>query len=242
MSGNVHHARLASARVIAADVVEYRFALDEEDAPLAWRSGQFISISIGETDDGTPILRSYSIASRPDGAGFRLVLKLVPGGAASEWFRRLQPGDRVRFTGPMGFFVLDLQPHPGDVVFAATGTGLAPFVPMIEDLLARGDRGPIHLYFGVRDEADIFWQEELAHLEAAAGGRLHVTISLSRPSENWTGARGRITQQVLDHLPALARPTFYLCGNGAMIREVKAGLVERGVDRKRQIRTEAFFD
>lgn len=242
MSGNVHHARLAAAHPIAADVVEYRFALEPEDAGLAWRSGQFISISIGQSDDGTPILRSYSLASRPDGSGFRLVLKLVPGGVASEWFRRLRPGDRVRFTGPMGFFVLDLQPHPGDIVFGATGTGLAPFVPMIEDLLARGDPGPIHLHFGVRDEADLFWQDELTRLEAGSGGRVRTTISLSRPSDTWAGARGRITPRILDALPALARPTFYLCGNGAMIREVKAGLIERGVDRKRQIRTEAFFD
>lgn len=240
----MHHARLATAHAIAAGVVEYRFTLDAEDAGLTWRSGQFISISIGATEDGTPILRSYSLASRPDGAGFRLVLKLVPGGVASEWFRRLQPGDRVRFTGPMGFFVLDLQPHPGDIVFAATGTGLAPFVPMIEDLLERGDRGPIHLFFGVREEADVFWRGELARLEAAAAGRLRVEVALSRPAETepWAGARGRITPRLFERLPALLRPTFYLCGNGAMIREVKAGLVERGVDRKRQIRTEAFFD
>src|SRR5256885_10272965 len=51
-----------------------------------------------------------------------------------------------------------------------------------------------------------------------------------------------ITQRILDALPSLAQPTFYLCGNGAMIKEVKAGLVARGVDRKRQIRTEAFLD
>jgi hypothetical protein len=35
---------------------------------------------------------------------------------------------------------------------------------------------------------------------------------------------------------------FYLVGNGAMIKEVKAGLIERGVDRKKQIRNEVFFE
>ena len=30
--------------------------------------------------------------------------------------------------------------------------------------------------------------------------------------------------------------------NGGMIRDVKAALLERGVDRKKQIRNEAFFD
>jgi ferredoxin-NADP reductase len=47
---------------------------------------------------------------------------------------------------------------------------------------------------------------------------------------------------IVDDLPRLAKPTFYLVGNGGMIRDVKAALVERGVDRKKQIRNEAFFD
>jgi ferredoxin-NADP reductase len=47
---------------------------------------------------------------------------------------------------------------------------------------------------------------------------------------------------VLDALPSLASPTFYLVGNGAMINELKRELVARGVNRKAQIRTEAFFD
>ena len=42
--------------------------------------------------------------------------------------------------------------------------------------------------------------------------------------------------------PSLDRPTFYLVGSGAMIKDVKTGLQARGVDRKRQIRNEAFFD
>jgi hypothetical protein len=43
-------------------------------------------------------------------------------------------------------------------------------------------------------------------------------------------------------LPQLVSPTFYLVGNGAMISDVKRELMARGIDRKRQIRTEAFFD
>jgi ferredoxin-NADP reductase len=128
------------------------------------------------------------------------------------------------------------------VVFGATGTGVAPFLPMIEELLERPEEGAIHLFWGVREERDLFWQRELAELVERSAGRLRVTTLVSRPEASWSGARGRINPLIYDLLPSLARPTFYLCGNGAMIREVKAGLVERGVDRKRQIRVEAFFD
>ncbi len=42
-------------------------------------------------------------------------------------------------------------------------------------------------------------------------------------------------------MPSFEKPVFYLVGNGAMIKELKAALQERGIDRKRQIRNEAFF-
>jgi ferredoxin-NADP reductase len=241
VSGTVHYARLERATPLARDVVAYEFALPPDDAELRWRPGQFLSLHCGTQPDGLPILRSYTIASRPGSGRLQLVVKLVAGGPASEWFRRGRPRDEARFTGPMGFFVLDLS-HVGDVVLGATGTGVAPFVPMIEELLERDEPGRVHLYWGLRDEGDRFWEDELAALARASGGRFAYTVSLSRPSEAWSGARGRIDARIFAAAPELSRPVFYLCGNGAMIREVKAGLVERGVDRKRQIRTEAFFD
>ena len=55
--------------------------------------------------------------------------------------------------------------------------------------------------------------------------------------------RGRIGAGILDELAGLTKPTFYLVGNGAMIRDVKAALVAAAAfDRKKQIRNEAFFD
>jgi CDP-4-dehydro-6-deoxyglucose reductase, E3 len=240
--GNVHHATLVESRTLAYECIDYHFRLDDEDAAVRWRAGQFISVNVGEQPDGTPILRSYSLASRPSPeARVRLVVKLLPHGPASDWFRTLRPGSRVRFTGPMGFFVLELM-HHGDVVLGATGTGIAPFLPMIEELLERGEPGRIHLFWGLREESDLFWQREIAALVDRGAGRLEATVMLSRGGDSWSGARGRINPPVYQLLPSLNRPTFYLCGNGAMIRDVKAGLVERGVDRKRQIRGEAFFD
>ena len=47
---------------------------------------------------------------------------------------------------------------------------------------------------------------------------------------------------MLDALPSLTNPTFYIVGNGAMIAELKRSLIAQGIDRKKHIRTEAFFD
>jgi ferredoxin-NADP reductase len=238
VSGNVHEATVLDIATLAHGVVRWRFGLVPR-APLTFRPGQFVSMRVGKDADANPILRSYSIASSPGKPEFDLILKLVEGGTASKWFADLAVGARVQFTGPMGFFVLDLS-HPGDVVIGATGVGITPVLPMLEELLARPERGRVRLYWGNRDAEDLFFDAELAAL--AQNPRLEVRRYLTRPPSAWQGLTGRITQPILDDAPALDRPVFYLVGNGAMIKEVKAGLIAGGVDRKRQIRNEAFFD
>lgn len=239
MSGNVHEATVIAKAPMAHGVMRWDFRVDPPE-PLRFRPGQFVSMRVGTDAEGNHILRSYSIASSPGSPELSLILKLVPGGTASDWFTRLKLGDRVTFTGPMGFFVLDLQ-HFGDVVIGATGVGITPVLPMLREVLSRDEKGRVFLFWGNRHPDDLFWSDELAELEANHP-RFKARLFISRPHPDWTGEHGRITQPILDALPTLERPTFYLVGNGAMIRELKAKLVEHGVDRKRQIRTEAFFD
>lgn len=239
MPGNVHAAELVAARPRADGVVEFVLRPVDEQ-PLHFRAGQFVSVRVGEDEDGNHILRSYSIASPPGRETLSLILKMIAGGPGSEFFKTLRIGDRVQFTGPMGFFVLDLQ-HAGDVVFGVTGVGITPVLPMLEELCARSEAGRVILLWGNRHARDLFWLDELADLQRRCP-RLRVEIFLSgETGVDWRGKRGRITSALLDELPTLDKPVFYLVGNGAMIKEVKAALVERGVDRKRQIRNEAFF-
>lgn len=236
MSGNVHEAEVVRIVPRAAGIVEYVL---RAEAPLRFRPGQFVSVRVGVDGDGNPVLRSYSIASSPGPAELSLILKLIKGGPGSEYFAALEPGERVRFTGPMGFFCLDLM-HMGDVVFGVTGVGVTPVLPMLEELAARPERGRVLVFWGNRHAEDLFWLEELEAV-ARRCPRVEVHIFLSGEAPGWTGRRGRITQAILDELPRLDKPVFYLVGNGAMIKDVKTALQERGVDRKRQIRNEAFF-
>ncbi len=152
-------------------------------------------------------------------------------------------GTVVNMTGPHGFFVLD-ERHAGDVVFGATGTGFAAVMPMFGELARRraaGHESPRSVVlWGARQESDLFARDEIASLVAASGAELRIFLTAAAP--DWSGDRGRITSAMLDRLPELNAPTFYLVGNGAMITEVKRELIARGVNRRAQIRTEAFFD
>jgi ferredoxin-NADP reductase len=233
-----NRARVVGVRSVAAGVLEYRLALVEPPA-VSFRAGQYLSLDCGADREGLPQRRAYSIASSPsDGGTLVICAKLIEGGLGSSFLRRLGVGDEFDFTGPTGFFVLDPR-HAGDVVFGATGTGITPVVPMLEELLARDETGRVLLCWSFRTLADVFYREAIDAL-AARHPRLEVHLSLTRPEPEWRGEQGRIGATLLAALPALREPIFYLVGNGAMIEEVRASLKARGVDRRR-IRTEAFF-
>jgi ferredoxin-NADP reductase len=172
------------------------------------------------------------------GTSFDFLVKLLPHGTGSALFEGLHPGDPIHFTGPMGFFVNDLQ-HAGDAVYCATGTGIAAALPMIEETLARpAETGKVRLFWGMRSEDELYWQDKLA---ALAHPRFDCQIWLSRPTASWTGRRGRINDPVVATLAELVTPVFYIVGNGDMVRDLKAALLAAGVDRKRQIRQEVFY-
>jgi ferredoxin-NADP reductase len=232
-------ARLLSRSLIAPGIADLVFQMGEP-ARLQFRGGQFVSLAIGKDAGGQPVRRSYSIASSSrDGDRLRFLVRVMPEGTASDFLMNLDVGTDVQMTGPHGFFVLDPE-HTGDIVFGATGTGVAAIMPMLTELAEREPAERRLLYWGSRHEGDLFAREEIETLCAEAGTELFV--HLTSPPPGWKGGRGRITQPLLEGLSDLRQPTFYLVGNGAMITEVKKELVARGVDRKKQIRTEAFFD
>ena len=230
-------ARTAAIQEVAPDVLVVD-ALPIVPPELRWRPGQFLSLRTGDRRTGDAnARRSYSIASLPNGA-VELLVKLIPDGVGSEFFRALREGDEIHFTGPMGFFVNDLA-HAGDAVFCATGTGIAAALPMIRETLARpNERGRVVLYWGMRNQSELYWVDRVDAL-AAGSPRFHYDICLSRPEPGWTGTVGRINAHVL--AAAFDRPVYYLVGNGNMVRDMKAALLARGVDRKKQIRTEIFY-
>ena len=234
MSGPIT-AALSVRTVVAPGIADLRF--DMRTPPgLAFRGGQFVSLSV---DPSLP-RRSYSIASQSDRPeSIRIILRLIEGGPASAYLMGLPPGAIVPMTGPHGFFTLEPQ-HAGDIVFAATGVGVAAVMPMLGELARQPPTGRRLLTWGVRRQEDLFALDEITELCRIA--RTTLDLHVSQPPPAWTGSRGRVTQTVLALHPTLAAPTFYLVGNGAMIDELKQGLVARGVNRKKQIRTEAFFD
>src|SRR5260370_41033397 len=100
----------------------------------------------------------------PRAGGVQFLVRNIPGGLMSSYLAgQAKAGDVVTIAGPIGSFYLRDVTRP--VLFLAGGTGLAPFLAMLEELERGGANQPIHMVYGVTNDADLV---ELDKLEAFA--------------------------------------------------------------------------
>ena len=229
-------ATLATKRQLTHDVFDLVF---KTHTPFPFKAGQFVSIKF--PSEKPPHFRAYSIACRsyPDARTVQSCIKRIEGGPASSYICSLSEGDTVELKGPSGVFLAD-QPQVAMYYFITTGTGIAPLKAMIEDtLLNRGDTTtPIFLVFGFRSERDIFYKADFDRLQAQFPNFTY-EITLSKPSPEWTGTRGRVTAYLDTHLTDPLSKHYYLCGLGEMVKDVRLSLSELGVP-KTQIHYERY--
>lgn len=213
-------------RMLTPTVFEIGFQPDQKVPFLA---GQFCSMIIeGRGPEGRNLRRAYSIASHPEQDIIELCIKKVENGPGSSFLSEKRPGDTVRCLFPYGTFVYKSAPAR-NVVFIATGTGVSPFRSiLLSEAFKKNPPLSSTLLLGVREESELLYQEELAKVRGT-----QMEFFVSRPSATYRGSKGRVT----DYLYGLgdAYPwegtDFYLCGNGAMIDEVKLFLVQKGVPK-----------
>ncbi len=222
-------ARLTESFELCSEVRHFVFEVPELEK-LEFQPGQFVSFSakFGERE----ITRAYSIASPPDGNRFELCLNRVREGLFSPRLFGMVPGDQVEMKGPLGYFVLR---NPGrDVLFVATGTGIAPFRSMLKAHLERGPHQQYTLLFGVRYEPNLLYRDDFEDLARRYPNfRFHPTVS--RPDEGWEGRRGRVQLHLNEALGERRDVDIYVCGMREMVDEVRGMLKVSGFDRRQII-------
>jgi NAD(P)H-flavin reductase len=217
-SASSFSARLAAVRDLTYDVRQIDLAL-VGPPELRFIAGQFVSCEIERPGSRIPATRPYSIASSPiDSKSVQLLFNRVPGGPGSEYLFSLQPGDVTAFKGPFGSFTL--RDSARDILFVATGTGIAPIRSMLRALTESGSKRRITLFWGLRSERDLYYQDELTDLRDRLP-HFSFTTTLSQPGASWSGAAGRVVPLVVSEIDTVANLDVYLCGNGSMIREVR---------------------
>jgi len=213
-------------RPLAPDVQLLRLALPQ-DHGVVYQPGQYLNIRL---EDGGH--RSFSMANPPAGTAVELQIRRIEGGRFTDRvLAGLRAGDRLQVEMPHGAFYYrerDYQP----MVFAATGTGLAPIKAILESLLDNDDCPPSRLYWGMRSQRDLYLLDEIA----AWSGRLYefeFIPVLSRPAAGWQGRTGYVQDAILQDLPDLSEHALYLCGSPNMIQDAKTRFTQAGANPDR---------
>ncbi len=210
------------------------------DPGLRFESGHFVMI--GLEVDGRPLMRAYSIASPHWEEHLEFFSIKVQDGQLTSRLQHLQVGDPVLVSRkPTGTLVLhDL--HPGRHLYLlGTGTGLAPYMSIIQDPETYERYEKVIVAHGVRRISDLaysaFIERDLpAHpfLGAQIRQKLLYHPTVTRDAFRNTG---RLTAQIADGrladasgLPPLhpARDRFMICGSPSMLAEIRALLDQRG--------------
>ncbi|MBS0543996.1 MAG: ring-hydroxylating dioxygenase ferredoxin reductase family protein [Proteobacteria bacterium] len=189
---------------------------------LLFLPGQYANLQV--PGDGAHH-RAYSFSSMAAGSDtVSFLIRNVPGGLMSGFLAsRARAGDPISFSGPFGSFYLRAIQRP--VLMLAGGTGLAPFLAMLDKVVAAGGSPhPIHLIYGVNTDADVV---ETERLEAFARVIPNFSFAVCVVDDNSRHPRKGYVMQHIEpvHLND-GEVDIYLCGPPPMVEAVARHLRE----------------
>ena len=216
--------KVAGLDRLSHDVMRLRLKLPESER-MQFLAGQYIDILL---DDGGR--RAFSLANPPhDDQFLELHIRLVRGGRFTEYvFNQMQEKEILRIEGPYGnFYFREESERP--VILVAGGTGFAPIKGVLEHAFAEGVSRPLHLYWGVRSETDLY-HNELVEEWLTRYPNLSYTPVLSEPEKaGWQGRSGYVHEAVASDYPDLSGHEIYMCGPPPMIEAGRQAFKARGL-------------
>lgn len=214
-----HSFKLVDRKSLTHDVFELTFTSDTATPP---KPGQYIMFQLP-----SGLKRSYSIAYA-SGNRFTFVIKRMDyDGSGSKEVCDAEVGSSTPGIGPIGHFVLT----DGDVprLFIGTGTGFAPLYFQVRALEERGFKAKSEFVFGVRNDADMFYQNELARLSQTHDS-FAFTQYLSQGSAEGT-KKGYVSDMLTPEYVANFQE-FYICGSPVMVKGVRELLTGLGIAKE----------
>jgi CDP-4-dehydro-6-deoxyglucose reductase len=212
--------RISSLEKLAANVIKVVLRLPPF-VVFNFIPGQYIDV-IGPNG----VRRSYSLANAPRKDNtLELHIRAVESGAMSHyWFNQAAVNDLLWLHGPQGTFLIR-NVAQRELVFLATGTGIAPVKAMLEAMPGLSDEQmprSVTVLWGCRTERDLYLP-----LDKLPYDFTYIPV-LSR-SATWKGERGYIQDALLRHKSDLRNCSVYACGSEAMIHSSEATLTAAGL-------------
>ena len=227
-------ARVIEKTLLTDDVMRLKIKLPSAQR-LQFLAGQYLEILLS---DGKR--RAFSIASAPQSEDvIELHIRHVEGGGFTGWvFDELKEREILRIEAPLGTFFIRNDKTDRPMIMMGGGTGFAPLKSMIEDLLTHHDKRPLHLFWGVRNSAELYMHEQALQW-AEQNDHIQYSCVLSEPGDEdpADSLTGFVHEAVLQQYSDLGDFDIYMSGPPAMVETGRIAFKENGAEQQR-----IFFD
>lgn len=213
-------------------------------AHFKFTAGQFARIGLKVGDD--LVVRAYSVVSSPFDETLEFFSIVVPDGAFTSNLQHLKVGDELYLEKiPYGYLTLARYqlPLPQDLWLLGTGTGLAPFLSILQDFETWQKYSKIQLVYSVRTQSELAYVERIQEIAETFGeghtGFKFIPIITRDPSAQ---LHERLPVLIANgELEKVAELDFnadtshiMLCGNPEMVEDTKEALKARGLKMNRR--------
>lgn len=192
---------------------------------LMFLPGQYANLKVPGSEEHQ---RAYSFSSMAAGSpSVSFLIRNVPGGLMSGFLsERAKPGTEITLTGPYGSFYLRAVQRP--LLMLAGGTGLAPFLAMLDKVAAAGGNAvPIHLIYGVNTDRDIVERDKLEAFVQQIPNFSYAVCVVDANSEQ--PRKGYVTHHMEPAHLNDGNVDIYLCGPPPMVEAVARHLQDVNV-------------
>jgi ferredoxin--NADP+ reductase len=216
---------------------------------MAFHPGQYITIGLPR--DGKLCERPYSVVSSPRERELEFFVELVVEGSLTPQLYDVPVGGEVHLRrAAKGRFLFDEKSGHSNHLMVATVTGVAPYLSMLRELVARSKEGQeiphrIVVIQAASSSGELGYSDELAAYAREYGWLEYVsTVSRIWLDPAWPGEKGRVEDVTRKYLDAFgftpADTTAYVCGNPNMIENVK-GVLQRAGFSMESVKEEVYW-
>jgi len=148
-------------------------------------------------------------------------------GVCSTFLCDIDPGAKVKITGPVGKEMLLPADEEANIIMLATGTGIAPMRAYLRRMFDQQERahnpdyqfrGKAWLFMGVPTTPNLLYEEDFQSYLNAYPEHFRYTKAISREEKNASGGRMYIQDRVLEHADEIfaliedPKTHVYMCG------------------------------
>lgn len=211
------------------------------DPGFRFRAGQFARLGVRKAS-GCIVWRAYSMVSAPHDEFLEFFSIVVPDGEFTSELKRLEVGDELLVERQAyGYLTLERFPDGRDLWLLASGTGVAPFLSILQDLEVWQRFERVVLAYSVRTAAELAYQPLIAELgrrewlEGAADKLVYLPVVTRESVPGCLDARLTVLLDSgeLERAAGLAisaeHSRLMLCGNPEMVEELRERLKRRGL-------------